>query len=930
MTDIEADGQRVTTRDGESLLDALHRAGIAVPAACHHPDLPGSGNCRLCLVHIDADPQPRAACRVRPAEGMRVRTIGPDLDALRRTQLELLCSDLSIDAALLDTEFGHWLRAFDIAPKNAPAIQFAPDSDPHPSLRVDLNRCILCTRCIRACSDLQGRDVWGLQDRGQRMHLVAGTGTGLLEAGCESCGACAEYCPTGALSDRRHPPPGMASQRVTTTCPYCGVGCNFDLEIVGGRLHDVRANPAAAVNGRHLCVKGRYGLDFVHHEQRLTHPRVRRELLEGRPRPAGGRGEWVDTDWDTALDIVARRLAAVVREAGPDAIGILSSAKCSNEENYLMQKFARQVIGTHNIDHCARLCHSSTVAGLKAALGSGAMTNTMADIAEQAQALFVIGSNTTEQHPVFGAMLRQAARRRGVPLVVADPRRIDLVDFATLHLRQRPGTDVALVNGLMHLMYEHGHADAAFIAGRTEGFERLLPIIATATPARTQTLTGVPARDLRRAAELLGANAPMAVIWAMGITQHTCGVANVLALANLQLMLGNIGVAGGGVNPLRGQNNVQGACDTGCLPNVFPAYQAVDDAGARERFARAWALDGAPCRFSSAPGLTVTEMIEAAGRGAVQALFILGENAAMSDPALGRVHADLGRSAFTVVQEIFPSETADFADVLLPGASFAEKSGTFTNTERRIQRIRPALAPPGDARPDWAITADLARRVLAQLERSPSGPQAGWDYPDAGAIMAELASLAPSYAGVSHDRLDSGAQLHWPVPDAAHPGTPILHVGRCTHGRGIFHPVDHQSPAELPDARYPLTLTSGRVLYHWHGAAMTHRAAVLEALCPLPEIEIAAADAARAGISDGDTVQLHSRRGSMQARACINGRVEPGLVFGNFHFPGAANVNNLTNPALDPQAKIPEYKVCAVRLEKAAAAAPASLHSGTD
>jgi formate dehydrogenase alpha subunit len=710
---------------------------------------------------------------------------------------------------------------------------------------------------------------------------------------------------------------GAPDRVVTTTCGYCGVGCQLDLNVKAGRVVRVSSHPGADVNGMALCVKGRYGYDFLHHPDRLTRPRVRRYLLDGAPRPqgAGARGPWVEVDWDTALDLVARRLAALRAESGPDALGVLSSAKCTNEENYLMQKFARQVLGTHNVDHCARLCHASTVAGLAMSLGSGAMSNTMADVADQARAILVIGSNTTEQHPVFGARLRQAVLRRGVKLVVADPRRIDLTEFATLHLRQRPGTDVALVNGLMHIILKNGWHAAAYVEQRCEGFAEFAASLEAHPPERVAEITGVPVEELTRAAALLSQHRPMAVIWAMGITQHTTGVLNVLALANLQLLLGNLGVPGGGVNPLRGQNNVQGACDMGALPNVFPGYQGVADAAARAKFAAAWALDGEPLALGDKPGLTVTELIPRAGTGAIRALYILGEDPLLTDPDSNHVRQALAAAEFVVLQEIFPSATSDYADVLLPGSAFAEKDGTFTNTERRVQLVRQAIDPPGESRPDWAITADIARRVLAATLRAPSGPQAGWDYPGPAAILAEVAALTPSYGGVSHARLAGGETLHWPVRDADHAGTPILHRERFTRGQGLFHVVDHLPPREQPDEGYPFVLTTGRVLYHWHGGEQTRRAQGLLAVYPRAQVEISPEDAARLGVTNGLLVQVASRRGLLVAEALVTDRVAPGLIFANFHFPGRQNANNVTIAALDPVAKIPEYKVCAVRVE---------------
>ena len=923
MVELEINGRSVQAEPGSLLIDAAAAAGIAIPSLCHHRELAPSGNCRLCMVEIEGWRTEAPACATRVAAGLRVHTESPRIAQARRAALELVLTryhDPQWGAHVgAESEFEYWCGHYGV---RVPDSVFSPgalaaDSDPHPLVRVDLNRCIHCARCARACAEVAVRHVWGFAGRGERSHLVAGLDSTMLEARCESCGACAAFCPTGALEDRGAEAAGKPDTLVTTVCPYCGVGCSYDLGVRNGRVVRALSNPYAPVNGMHLCVKGRYGWDFVNHPDRLTAPRVRRDLLQGRARaPGAARSEWVSVDWETALELVAAKFEAVRRESGPDATAFLASAKCTNEENYLIQKLARQVIGTHNVDHCARLCHASTVAGLLLALGSGALRNSMADVAGEAAAIFVIGSNTTEQHPVFGAMLRRAAQR-GAKIVVADPRRIDLCEFATLHVRQRPGTDIALVNGLLHLIFANGWEDRAFIAARTEGIEALRETVRRYPPARVAAITGVSQAELAALAELLAKSRPMAVIWAMGITQHTTGVQNVLALANLQLALGNFGIPGAGVNPLRGQNNVQGACDMGGLPNVFTAYQPVGDAAVRARFAAGWALsDGGPA-MGERPGLTVTEMIGAAGKGSVRALLIVGENPALTDPDLNHVRASLARAEFVVLQEILPSATADFADVLLPGAAWAEKDGTFTNTERRVQRVRRAVEPPGEARPDWAIVASLAERLLARQGRKPMGPQAGWRYASPAEILDEIGALTPSYAGIDVHRLERGASLQWPVPAKDHPGTPILHRERFTRGKGAFHAVEHLDPTELPDAAYPLLLTTGRVLSHWHGGEMTRRSAI-SALCPEPEVEIHPADARRIGLDgeDGAPMRLVSRRGELRARAWITERVPEGIVFGNFHFPAEGNVNNLTLLALDPVAKIPEYKVCAVRAER--------------
>lgn len=915
MVTLKINGKEIEVPEGTTVLHAAEKAGVEIPTLCAHRDLTPYGGCRLCVVEVKGWRLPMASCTLPVDQGMEVITESPALSEARRAILEMILSnyyDAGYESGMGETELFRWARAYGVNPQEVmlKAPRYAVDSDPNPFVWVDMNKCILCTRCIRACSEVQGCFVWNLAERGFETRVVAGADTTMLEARCESCGACVAYCPTGALNNKMSLHLGLPDRLVTTTCTYCGVGCQFDLNIKDGRVIRVTSNPKAPVNGMHLCVKGRYGYDFIHHPDRLQRPRVRRYLLEGTPRPAD-RGEWVEVDWDTALDLAARKLAEVRDTYGADRVGVLASAKCLNEENYLMNKFARQVIGTNNVDHCARLCHSSTVAGLATVYGSGAMSNTMKDVAEQAKALFVIGSNTTEQHPVFGTMLRQAVLQRGAKLVVADPRRIPLTEFATLHLQHKPGTDIPLLNGLMYIILENGWQDEAFIAERTEGFEEFRAAIQDYPTQKVAELTGVPAEKLYQAAEILALNKPMATMWAMGITQHTVGVPNVMALANLQMLLGNMGVPGGGVNPLRGQNNVQGACDMGGLPDVYPGYQKVNNPEVRTKFEQAW---GVP--LSEHVGLTVTEMIPGLAEGKVKALYILAEDPAMSDPDSNHVRHCLEQAEFIVLQEIFPSETSAYADILLPGVSFAEKSGTFTNTERRVQMVRQAIPPLGEARPDWQITAELARRILALGGRRPDprAPFAAWEYANTAQIMDEVAALTPIYAGVSHARLEAGEALHWPVKDRQHPGTPILHVGQFTRGKGKFTPIHHIPPAELPDAEYPYILTTGRVLYHWHGGEMTRRASGLMEVYGQPVVEVHPEDAERLGLNGRQRVRVVSRRGQIEARAWVTERVAPGLVFANFHFP-EANANRLTIAALDPVSKIPEYKVCAVRLE---------------
>lgn len=563
------------------------------------------------------------------------------------------------------------------------------------------------------------------------------------------------------------------------------------------------------------------------------------------------------------------------------------------------------------------------------------MTNSMDDVSQNAALFFVIGSNTTEQHPVFGTMLRRAVRFRGAKLIVADPRRIDLVDFATIHLQQKPGTDIALLNGLMYLILENGHQNNAFIDERTEGYEDFVEVVRQYPPDLVSQITGVPEELLRQAAELMGTSKPMATMWTLGITQHVVGVRNVFSLSNLQMLLGNIGIPGGGANPLRGQNNVQGACDMGGLPNVYPAYQPVSNEAVRLKFSQAWGASHLPNAgdgeisvngLDPRDGKTVTELVPEILEGKTKALYVMGENPITSEADSGHVRHCFKAIDFLAIQDIFPTESTEYADILLPGVSFAEKDGTVTNTERRVQMVRKAIPNLGDARQDWEIIADLSKLILAnptEGERTLdlTAPWAGWDYQSPNQIMGEVNALAPSYAGITHQRLNNGERLQWPVPSLDHPGTPILHTKGFTRGKGRFMPVDHIPAPELPDDEYPMTLSTGRVLYHWHGGAITRRSKGLSEIYDEALIELSPQDAIKLSVNGNSRVKVSSRRGSIVARAWITDRVPEGMVFANFHFP-EANANELTLAELDPIAKIPTFKVCAIKVELASEPEP--------
>ena len=714
-------------------------------------------------------------------------------------------------------------------------------------------------------------------------HAIAPLGGQTLrEVGCKFCGACVDSCPTGALTDLATRRLAKPDRVVTTVCPYCGVGCQLKLEGKDGKIIASKPDPDGAANHGQACVKGRFGIaEFVHHPERLTISLIRKN------------GELKEASWDEALDLVANKLRAYT----PREIGIIASAKCTNEENYAIQKFARAVLGTNNVDHCARLCHAPTVAGLAQSFGSGAMTNSISEIGDAACVL-AIGTNTTEDHPVIGLEIIRAVKGGG-KLIVANPKEIDLCRFASLWLQHSPGTDVALLMGMMRVIVDEKLFDSAFIKDRCENFDAFKKSLKDFDLDFVEQVTKVPRDKIVEAARIFAAHSPATILYGMGITQHSHGTDNVLATANLAMLTGNIGKPSTGVNPLRGQNNVQGACDMGALPNVYPGYQAVSDPAIREKFETAWG-----CSLPPSPGLTLIEMIEAAYRKDIKVLYLMGENPALSDPDVQHVWEALTRLEFFVVQDIFLSETAKFAHVVLPAASFAEKDGTFTNTERRVQRVRKAIEPIGNSKPDWWIICQIAQRLGAK----------GFDYSHPSDIMEEIRTLTPSYNGISYQRLENEG-LQWPCPVDGHPGTPILHTNTFVRGKGRFIPLKYIPPGEMPDEDYPLILTTGRSLYHFHTGTMTRKVAGLNIIEPEGMVEISAKDASQLGIAQGDKVKVSSRRGEVITKAKVTGALLSGVVFMTFHFAESA-ANILTNPKLDPIAKIPEFKVAAVKVEK--------------
>jgi formate dehydrogenase major subunit len=925
------DGREVAARTGETLLDVADREGVAIPRLCASDGLAPAGNCRSCMVEIDGERVLAPACCRAPAPDMQVRSDSARARQAQRMVLELLCSDMPQATFTHDDELARWAARLGVGrPRFAPRPRQVADLS-HAGIAVHLDACIQCTRCLRACRDSQGNGVIGLAFRGGHAKIVFDMDDALGGSTCVGCGECVQACPTGALAPASlvgveapvatgdAPAPATALPRpdrsVDSLCPYCGVGCQLTVHVKDERIVYVEGRDGPANRGR-LCVKGRYGYDYVRHPQRLTTPLIRRP---GAPKradlpPDRWREAFREASWDEALDLAGGTLARLRDTHGGGALAGFGSAKGSNEEAYLFQKLVRLGFGSHNVDHCTRLCHASSVAALLEGIGSGAVSNPVRDVL-QAEVVVVIGANPTVNHPVAATWIKNAVRR-GTKLVLMDPRRGDLARVATHVLAFRPDTDVALLNAMMHVIVAEGLVDAAFVAARTEGFDALAENLRAFSPEAMAPVCGIPAQTIREVARLYARSRASMILWGMGVSQHVHGTDNARCLIALALMTGQIGRPGTGLHPLRGQNNVQGASDAGLIPMMYPDYQRVDDPAARDRFAAAWGVPAA--RLSTEPGLTVVEVMRAIDAGRVRGMHVMGENPAMSDPDAAHARRSLASLEMLVVQDIFLTETAALADVVLPASAFAEKWGSFTNTDRLVQLGRPVLAPPGQARQDLAILIDLAARLGLDWSGYGDADTGDASSADGDAAVArvfdEMRRTMPSIRGITWARLRREHAVTYPCTDEGDPGQPVVFVDRfpTASGRARFVPAGIVAADERPDADYPLVLITGRQLEHWHTGSMTRRSAVLDAIEPDPVAMLHPQDLAALGLRPGDPVTLASRRGEVTLYARDDDSSPPGTVFAAFCWVEAA-INELTNPALDPVAKIPEFKYCAVR-----------------
>jgi len=891
MTKVLVDGRSVEVPQGSTILDATKAAGAYVPTLCDHPQLRPLGSCRMCQVQVKGSPRLALACCVRVKEGMEVTTTAEGVKEAQRLQADttikrhdLTCWACEQDGAceLEDVIYKLGIKE----PRFGTLKKLKPVHKDNPFIQIDNNKCILCNRCVEACDNLEVQGVLAIKGEGDDAQLLP-KNTTFDDSGCVYCGICVSVCPVEALQEVDAVGKGRDAEfkHIPVVCVYCGVGCQFDLATKDNRVIKVQTRAQYEPNGVMTCVKGKFGYKFIADKRRLSRPLIKEN------------GAFREAGWDEALDLVAARLTKVRDTDGPRAIGTLSSSKCTNEENYVFQKWVRACLRTNSVDTCTRLCHSSSVSALRVALGDASATGDIEGI-PNSDVILITGSDTTVSHPVIGSLIKAAAKSRKTTLIVVDPRRVGIAESAHQFLQPRPSTDIAWLNGMLHVVIREGLINQAFIEARTEGFDALRESVKDYTPEKVEEITGIPAKDLERAAITYGKAKNATIFWSMGLSQSSHGVDNVYAVINLALACGQFGRSGAGLHPLRGQNNVQGSSDFGALPMAYPGYQDVNIPEHWEKFEKAW---GVPLDHQL--GLKSTQMVEEMAAGKLKAMYIMGENPILSDPDRAHTEAAFKKLEFLVVQDIFMTETAELADVVLPAAAWGEKEGTFVNTERRVAISEGGLTPPGEARLDWQIICDISTRMGYPMRyRTPAE------------IFDEAVPLMPAFAGLRYDRLGRKGIL-WPCPTPDHPGTRDLYEDTFPVGRGKFVPVKHRLGVEVPDKDFPLVYTTGRNLFHWHTGSVT-RKTDLELPASEAVAEVNALDAEPLGIADGDWIFVETRRGKIRCRAAFSGKVPEGVVFVPMHYEEAA-ANSLTVTYSDPVSGIPELKFCAARISLA-------------
>ena len=916
IVSFELNGKAVSARADETILTVAKREGIEIPHLCFKEGLEAVGNCRACMVEINGERVLAPSCCRNATNGMKVSTDSDRAVASQKMVLELLQSDMPETAYTRHNEVDQWSAKLGIGkPRFAAREQVRQDLS-HPAIAVNLDACIQCTRCLRACRDEQVNDVIGLAFRGDQAKIVFDMDDAMGSSTCVACGECVQACPTGALTSNvraaagtpREAAMAVPDRQVESVCPYCGVGCQLTYNVKDDNILFVEGRDGPANHSR-LCVKGRYGFDYARHPQRLTKPLIRRK-------DAPKNGDFVmdpdrvmdifrEATWEEALALAGGKFAQLRDTYGKKSLAGFGSAKGSNEEAYLFQKLVRTGFGSNNVDHCTRLCHASSVVALLEGIGSGAVSNPVMDVTHSEVAI-IIGANPSVNHPVAASWIKNAVNN-GTKLIVMDPRKSELARLAHRHLQFKPDTDVALLNAMMHVIVSENLVDAEFIANRTENYEALKANVVGYSPEKMAPICGIDAETIRYTARLYATAKASIILWGMGVSQHVHGTDNARCLIALSLMTGQIGKPGSGLHPLRGQNNVQGASDAGLIPMMYPDYQHVTLPAARERFEKAWKL--APGTLDDKPGLTVVEVMHAIDKNEIKGLYIMGENPAMSDPDANHARHALAHLEHLVVQDIFLTETAYLADVILPASAFPEKNGSFTNTDRLVQMGRQAINPPGDARQDLWIIQQIARQVGLD-----------WNYGNGDAKLAvaevfdEMRLTMPNIAGITWERLEREHAVTYPCKVEGDPGTSVVFVDDFPResGRAKFVPADIISADERPDADYPMVLITGRQLEHWHTGSMTRRAGVLDAIEPDPVALVHPLDLEALGGQPGDVITLASRRGEVTLYARADDSSPRGAIFVPFCYYEAA-INKLTNAALDPFAKIPEFKYCAVK-----------------